>query len=611
MNYRDDGNVSPSNLPPPTTTTDHYPLPTKKSSTINQALSPSPTKLPFQKPSMKRKDPNSTREREIIQQMENRELAKALQAQQQQQEQQQQQQQQQSDMSSIDSDSLIFSDNGSSINSNSLSPSASLPLHSSSHNKINSNTNSKRITKSQKSKRKEYDLHGIDDDDISLASLISEMSLDDLMNFDSYSDKQRVHSHQHNSKKVNKKQRNKVSARRAPNERHNDCDCLPNYVIHFTTPPHPTPLHSTHHTQNLQMSTDPSGWSKMYPYNSPATENIRLIAENVAFNDPIARPGAHTAHEGLRSRGGMALESAVKLGQASTNAMDMSSMLSVAPKLPEIDSHVSSHNLHLEAITRGLRESKGLKQSSLYLTATSKRKRILDDESSVASLTTAGGAGAESKPDNHGGFSRKDIRLVVKFIDTLGDGANAGDGLIDVGELEHAFRQGRRVRATAVSDKDGMLLATRFDEMLGENFVSLSDWFRSCDTSGAGKGDGRLGVLEIKAGVKKLGDRCMPKQSWSEAELISLTRFLDPNGDGDLDLDEFSSGIKRAKEPPAALNFQRKAGKIMGRLEVSERSERAFWKTIMRAASESEQQAKRSEQQAKRASCWLASLTAR
>ena len=38
----------------------------------------------------------------------------------------------------------------------------------------------------------------------------------------------------------------------------------------------------------------------------------------------------------------------------------------------------------------------------------------------------------------------------------------------DVGELEHAFRQGRRVRATAVSDKDGMLLATRFDEMLGE-----------------------------------------------------------------------------------------------------------------------------------------------
>jgi len=485
---------SPSSPALPSLST-HNQSPTKR----QQKKKITPSQLPFTKPSAKKTDPQSVREREVIQQMENRELAKAQQA--------NSQHNVDGDMDGNpnDVDSLIFSDDDSSLQTvqSSLTGGSS---HDSPPQKKRH-----RPTKSQKGRKKMYDEIGIDDDDISLASLISEMSLDDLISFDNYDDKDRISK----------------SRAKHPNRK-----------------------------RNLDVETD---WQNLYPYNpnaEQATANMKLVADNIAFNDPIARPGANTAYQGLRSRGGMGMEATLQLSQ-NQKVVGAPPLMMKPPALPSIDSHVNDSSLHLENITNNLRASKGLWNRNATIAHGS------SDNSTTATVETQ----AEKKKDDHGGFKRSEIRLVIKFIDNLGSGEGAGDGLIDVMELEHAFRMGRRVRANAASDKEGMLLAIKFEKMLNDNLTSLSTWFSQNDTSGAGKGDGRLGVLEIRAGVRKLGDKSLPKVGWSEAQLLALTRYLDPNGDGDLDIGEFRSGIKRAKEPPAARNFQRKAGRILARLE--------------------------------------------
>ena len=59
--------------------------------------------------------------------------------------------------------------------------------------------------------------------------------------------------------------------------------------------------------------------------------------------------------------------------------------------------------------------------------------------------------------------------------------------------------------------------------------------------------------MEIRAGIQRLAETTIGAKPWAEDELLSLTRYLDPNGDGDLDISEFTDGIKRSKETPAAL----------------------------------------------------------
>jgi Ca2+-binding EF-hand superfamily protein len=171
-----------------------------------------------------------------------------------------------------------------------------------------------------------------------------------------------------------------------------------------------------------------------------------------------------------------------------------------------------------------------------------------------------------------GGFSAKEIKMVVKFIDNLGDGENAGDGTIDNGELEHAFRQGRRTRANAAMEGVGANLCKRFRKMLktatdketGLTGIGLKKWFKSCDTSGAGKGDGQISTKELREGLVKIGSEEM---KFSEDDLINFIRYMDPEADGDMGIAEFEEGLKRSEQPPSALAFAQKAGRIMGRLE--------------------------------------------
>ncbi|GMH95722.1 hypothetical protein TrST_g6430 [Triparma strigata] len=294
-------------------------------------------------------------------------------------------------------------------------------------------------------------------------------------------------------------------------------------------------------------------WSTLYPYNGMVEDGseraLRVMEENLSYNDPIARPGAQTAFDGIKDRGGMSVEETFSMSQAQ-KSVDIPPLLLKPPSLPEVDEHVASEALHMSQMREAVRASKGLWETTT----------LPGDAESKASATV-------DRSSSAGGFTAKEIRTVIKFIDSLGEGDGAGDGQIDVGELEQAFRQGRRTRANAGMDANGGALCRRFEKMLNDAMTNLEAWFSSCDTSGAGKGDGRLGILEIREGIRKLAETTFGCKPWSEDDLLGLTRYLDPNGDGDLDIKEFKQGIKRSKETPAALKFAMRAGRIMGRME--------------------------------------------
>ncbi|GMH99580.1 hypothetical protein TrLO_g13892 [Triparma laevis f. longispina] len=291
-------------------------------------------------------------------------------------------------------------------------------------------------------------------------------------------------------------------------------------------------------------------WKTVYPYNGMVEDGneraLRVMEENLSYNDPIARPGAQTAFDGIKNRGGMSVEETFSMSQAQ-KSLDIPPLLLQPPSLPEVDEHVASEELHMSQMREAVRASKGIWETTTIL-----------DTATVATVDRSTSAG---------GFTAKEIRLVVKFIDGLGQGDGAGDGLIDVGELEQAFRQGRRTRANAGMDAKGGTLVRRFEKMLNDAMTNLTAWFSSNDVSGGGKGDGRLGVLEIRDGIQKLAETTFGCAAWSEDDLLGLTRYLDPNGDGDLDILEFKQGIKKSKETPAALKFAMRAGRIMGRME--------------------------------------------
>jgi Ca2+-binding EF-hand superfamily protein len=317
-------------------------------------------------------------------------------------------------------------------------------------------------------------------------------------------------------------------------------------------------------------------WSALYPYDASLSETsvspaamhmldpMAMLDASMQPDDPLARPGARTAYETMRG-GGRGAEEAFSLGQEGRAAPPL---LLRPPGLPGVDEHVGDENLHVDAVRRQLRQSKGLWDNPNRDRA---RRGGGDTDSQAASTAkSAADAGGHA-----GGFSGREIKMVVKFIDNLGDGANAGDGTVDVGELEHAFRQGRRTRASAQMEAVGAALCRKFERMLktardkdtGLVGVSVERWFRSCDKSGAGKGDGQISTKELRQGIKYLDDIAPGDDTFSEEDIINFVRYLDPEADGDMGLGEFQEGLKRSKQAPAALKFAQKAGRIMGRLE--------------------------------------------
>ena len=54
---------------------------------------------------------------------------------------------------------------------------------------------------------------------------------------------------------------------------------------------------------------------------------------------------------------------------------------------------------------------------------------------------------------------------------------------------------------------------------------------------------------------------------WSETDLSNLMRYMDPDGDGDLSVDELEDSMTRAAQTPRALAVERQAGAVIARLE--------------------------------------------
>lgn len=167
-----------------------------------------------------------------------------------------------------------------------------------------------------------------------------------------------------------------------------------------------------------------------------------------------------------------------------------------------------------------------------------------------------------------GGFSAKEIRMVVKFIDNSGEGEGAGDGSITMDELEKAFRRGRRSRANAAQDSRGQLLVRRFEKLLRDSMTTVEAWFSGIDQNAAGNSNGILQGYEIKEGIRTLAAEIGGKQlTFSEEELEAVIRYMDNSGgDSALTIEEFKDGMKRAKQTPKAIRDAQKAGAIMCRM---------------------------------------------
>jgi len=63
-------------------------------------------------------------------------------------------------------------------------------------------------------------------------------------------------------------------------------------------------------------------WTNVYPYNQRARptsiseRGLRMLDENMQYNDPISRPGANTAYEGTRpDRKGLSVEQTFNMSQ--------------------------------------------------------------------------------------------------------------------------------------------------------------------------------------------------------------------------------------------------------------------------------------------------------
>lgn len=99
---------------------------------------------------------------------------------------------------------------------------------------------------------------------------------------------------------------------------------------------------------------------------------------------------------------------------ATSCATAIHAMLSGPPTLPSVDEHISREDLHLHKLTTMRREARRQQH----------RIKATDDKAAAA---------AKDKLD----FSEEEIKSVVQFIDSFGN----GDGEISLDEITAAFRK--------------------------------------------------------------------------------------------------------------------------------------------------------------------------
>ena len=136
---------------------------------------------------------------------------------------------------------------------------------------------------------------------------------------------------------------------------------------------------------------------------------------------------------------------------------------------------------------------------------------------------------------------------------------------ITTDEFEASFRDARRARATAIAEKKGRETLTKLlsrIKVVHPDFESPTDWFILVNTSPGPPGSPvEVTGLELREGLKKLG-------GFTSANIDSLLKFMDPDGDCDLTIPEFEAAQEKLTKPPESESKAAEAGAVIVRLEV-------------------------------------------
>ena len=166
-------------------------------------------------------------------------------------------------------------------------------------------------------------------------------------------------------------------------------------------------------------------------------------------------------------------------------------------------------------------------------------------------------------------MSEEDIVTLMAWIDS------SGDGQIDFHEFEDAFRRARRAHAEHAAIVAGRELMKRLSSWMDANSLTVDQWFALMDSGGdnakARFTDGTVTTRELRQGLRRLmkaSDAEHP--AFTEEDLFKLLRFMDPSGDGELNLAEVRSAF-------ASINTKTKVEEMEGDIgDVLHRCEQAM-----------------------------------
>ena len=148
---------------------------------------------------------------------------------------------------------------------------------------------------------------------------------------------------------------------------------------------------------------------------------------------------------------------------------------------------------------------------------------------------------------------------------------DGGDGVIEMKELETAFRMARRAKVEEMLKKKGVKLMKRLRKMLEykkmnlDRFVALMDSATGKTQSGISIGDGNVTSREFKVGLQKMSSTVDKKHRYlkfSSKEVSDLLRYIDPSGTGNMTASTLKAAFfSNASPEEIDANFQQEQQK--------------------------------------------------
>lgn len=276
------------------------------------------------------------------------------------------------------------------------------------------------------------------------------------------------------------------------------------------------------------------------------------------------------------------------------------------PALPGVDRHI--HRKELQYNTLSVEVRKRRWSSVAHKLEEAEKLRLKSSTKQI--LASVKPADCDDVTQEIHIHSREQIQLACSYVDqTFGN----GDGEVSQGELERAFRAMRREQAERGSREKGRALVRRVCVLIERRGLTLDDFIRIFDKSNDGKlsrleirrvvdqladADHRLidahaticpntipdynlpaclatkkHAQDMKRRDRKDVEMLVAREqasraeasyvnnpaslqnargvlAFSDSDITDLIRFLDPNADGDITLNEFRSGFERAVGPP-------------------------------------------------------------